>query len=48
MCLYIKNKYFLSAGNLENLSFVLKISEKLNLNIRTPDKLEEEKEYENF
>ena len=28
----IKNKYFLSAGNLENLSFILKISEKLNLN----------------
>ena len=28
----IKNKYFLSSGNLENLSFVLKISEKLNLN----------------
>ncbi|MDB4217774.1 Mur ligase family protein, partial [Candidatus Pelagibacter sp.] len=26
----IKNKYFLSAGNLENLSFILKISEKLN------------------
>tara|TARA_B100001057_G_scaffold453013_1_gene497473 strand:+ start:71 stop:1372 length:1302 start_codon:yes stop_codon:yes gene_type:complete len=28
----LNNKYFLSAGNLENLSFVLKISEKLNLN----------------
>ena len=28
----LKNKYFLSAGNLENLSFVLKISETLNLN----------------
>ena len=28
----IKNKYFLSAGNIENLSFILKISEKLNLN----------------
>jgi UDP-N-acetylmuramoylalanine--D-glutamate ligase len=28
----IKNKYFLSSGNLENLSFILKISEKLNLN----------------
>ena len=28
----LKNKYFLSAGNLENLSFVLKVSEKLNLN----------------
>jgi UDP-N-acetylmuramoylalanine--D-glutamate ligase len=28
----IKNKYFLSAGNLENLSFILKISEKLKLN----------------
>jgi UDP-N-acetylmuramoylalanine--D-glutamate ligase len=28
----LKNRYFLSAGNLENLSFVLKISEKLNLN----------------
>jgi UDP-N-acetylmuramoylalanine--D-glutamate ligase len=28
----LKNKYFLSAGNIENLSFVLKISEKLNLN----------------
>ena len=30
----LKNKYFLSAGNLENLSFVLKISETLNLNIK--------------
>src|SRR5210317_358160 len=30
----IKNKYFLSAGNLENLSFILKISEKLNLNYK--------------
>ena len=28
----LKNKYFLSAGNLENLSFVLQISETLNLN----------------
>jgi UDP-N-acetylmuramoylalanine--D-glutamate ligase len=28
----LKNKYFLSSGNLENLSFVLKISETLNLN----------------
>ncbi|WP_435095981.1 UDP-N-acetylmuramoyl-L-alanine--D-glutamate ligase [Candidatus Pelagibacter bacterium nBUS_27] len=28
----LENKYFLSAGNLENLSFVLKISEILNLN----------------
>ncbi|MDC1077646.1 UDP-N-acetylmuramoyl-L-alanine--D-glutamate ligase [Candidatus Pelagibacter sp.] len=28
----LKNKYFVSAGNLENLSFVLKISETLNLN----------------
>ena len=28
----LKNKYFLSAGNRENLSFVLKISETLNLN----------------
>ena len=28
----IKNKYFLSSGNIENLSFVLKISEKLKLN----------------
>jgi UDP-N-acetylmuramoylalanine--D-glutamate ligase len=28
----LKNKYFLSAGNLENLSFILQISEKLNLN----------------
>jgi UDP-N-acetylmuramoylalanine--D-glutamate ligase len=28
----LKNKYFLSAGNIENLSFVLKISEILNLN----------------
>ncbi|WP_435165409.1 UDP-N-acetylmuramoyl-L-alanine--D-glutamate ligase [Candidatus Pelagibacter bacterium nBUS_28] len=31
----IKNKYFLSTGNLENLSFVLKISETLNLNSKT-------------
>ena len=30
----LKNKYFLSSGNLENLSFVLKISETLNLNIK--------------
>ncbi|WP_297681184.1 UDP-N-acetylmuramoyl-L-alanine--D-glutamate ligase [uncultured Candidatus Pelagibacter sp.] len=29
---HLKNKYFVSAGNLENLSFVLKISETLNLN----------------
>ena len=29
---HLKNKYFMSAGNLENLSFVLKISETLNLN----------------
>jgi len=28
----LKNKYFLTSGNLENLSFVLKISETLNLN----------------
>ena len=28
----LKNKYFLSSGNLENLSFVLKISETLKLN----------------
>ena len=28
----LKNKYFLSSGNLENLSFVLQISETLNLN----------------
>ena len=28
----LKNKYFLSAGNLENLSFVLQISKTLNLN----------------
>ena len=28
----LKNKYFLSSGNLENLSFVLKVSEKLKLN----------------
>ncbi|MDA7577325.1 UDP-N-acetylmuramoyl-L-alanine--D-glutamate ligase [Candidatus Pelagibacter sp.] len=28
----LNNKYFLSAGNIENLSFVLKISERLNLN----------------
>jgi UDP-N-acetylmuramoylalanine--D-glutamate ligase len=28
----LKNNYFLSSGNLENLSFVLKISETLNLN----------------
>ena len=27
----LKNKYFLSAGNLENLSFILQISKKLNL-----------------
>jgi len=32
---HLKNKYFLSAGNLENLSFVLKISETLNLNSKT-------------
>ncbi len=31
----LKNKYFLSAGNLENLSFVLQISETLNLNNKT-------------
>ena len=30
----IKNKYFLSSGNLENLSFVLQISATLNLNIK--------------
>ncbi len=38
----LKNRYFLSAGNLENLSFVLQISETLNLNkkklIKTLDK----------
>ena len=28
----IDNKYFLSSGNLENLSFIIKISEKLKLN----------------
>ena len=27
----INNKYFLSSGNLENLSFIIKISEKLKL-----------------
>ena len=31
----IKNRYFLSSGNLENLSFVHQISTKLNLNIKT-------------
>ena len=31
---HLKNKYFVSAGNLENLSFVLKISETLNLNTK--------------
>ena len=31
----LKNKYFLSSGNLENLSFVLQISETLNLNNKT-------------
>ena len=31
----LKNRYFLSAGNLENLSFVLEISETLNLNNKT-------------
>ncbi len=31
----LKNRYFLSAGNLENLSFVLQISETLNLNSKT-------------
>ena len=30
----IKNRYFLSSGNLENLSFVHQISTKLNLNIK--------------
>ena len=30
----IKNNYFLSSGNLENLSFVYQISTKLNLNIK--------------
>ena len=31
----VKNRYFLSSGNLENLSFVHQISTKLNLNIKT-------------
>jgi UDP-N-acetylmuramoylalanine--D-glutamate ligase len=45
MLLQIKNKYFLSSGNKENLSFVLKISEILKLNkknlIKTLNKFKE-------